>query len=167
MKRNHFEWQRSLESLPVNYVLLRDDDTSWFHFCFDQVIDLGKPSLTIGMSMGGYAALMFGAFWNVPVIALCPQTFIGRKTKERLGDSRWKFYLEKVWKHSAYPELFDLDLEGPQYHVFYCREHRGDALNAERVRGSLHPIDCNQHNVAESLNLDELLRRHALPPHSD
>jgi hypothetical protein len=166
-KRSHFEWKNTLDKLPVDYVLFRDDDTSWFHFCFDQVIDFGKPDLTIGMSMGGYAALLFGAYWNVPVMAFCPQTFISQKTKQKLKDSRWEGYLARVWKDSKYPDLFDLDLEGSQYRVFYCKHHKADALNAERIRGDLHPIDCGQHNVAESLNLDDLFRSDAVSAHGD
>lgn len=149
IKRNHFEWRNTLESLPVNYALLRDDDSTWFHLVFDEVIEkFSKPDLCIGSSMGGYAALLFSAFWGNRCVAFCPQTAISRRGREILGDGRWTERMRVIHKHSQYPELFDLQMSGDQYRVVYCDGHGMDVKHAERLNVIHLPQRCKGHNVA-------------------
>lgn len=132
----------------MNFILFRDDDLGWYHFCFDDVITFGRPDLCIGASMGGYAALLFGAFWKTRVVSFGPQTVLSVKGRQKVGDGRWPDDMRRIQKWSAYPELMDLEMEGDQYRIVYSRDNTEDRPHAERMRVKVEALPGKQHNVA-------------------
>ncbi|WP_029151160.1 alpha/beta fold hydrolase [Microbacterium indicum] len=108
-----FEFSRSLESLAVNSVLLRDPNRSWYHspvaefgetfaqkaaVIHDLIDSAGGRSVHfIGTSAGGFAALNYATLIDVDsVLTLGGQTAISHSRRAAFGDTRWPHLIEKV-----------------------------------------------------------------------
>ena len=93
----HFEWRKTLhEELRISTVLMRDPTYQWYQSGVSGIGDIPATVqyvralkdrwrvITVGVSMGGFGALLFGILAGVPeIIALAPQTILG-------SDPRWK-----------------------------------------------------------------------------
>lgn len=154
----YFEWKRTLLKMPVNGLYLLDDERSWWHFCFDEILDLlnrYKPDLLVGASMGGYGALLFGSITKTPARTFGPQTVLTKQA----WDDRWENHLQRVRELTKYPHFLELDVAGDQFHIHYCKDHEGDRRHAERLNVKLFPHSCGAHPPTQKIaNLAETLQ---------
>lgn len=98
----HFDFVNFLNSLEVDYVLLRDPELFWYQ---KGIPDIGSVPevvnyvknlvskydrvITLGVSMGGFAALLFGYMAGViKIIAISPQTFTGSRVLSEFSDGQ-------------------------------------------------------------------------------
>lgn len=103
-----FEFVHTLRELSYNVLFVKDETRRWYNFGLkgfsdsmedtassirDAVVahfDDDLPLVTLGNSMGGYAAIFFGERLNAHyVLSLVPQTVISVEARVRLNDKRW------------------------------------------------------------------------------
>jgi len=146
-----FEFVRSLGSLKANKIFVRDFAQAWYqkgvpgHPSVLALADYlakhtqGQQTLIIGNSMGGFAALLFGALINATyTIAFAPQTFIGAKLRAIHKDNRWNNELSRLHEESGtegeyYNLLPIMEQYQPSAEIVYGGNARMDALHAERL----------------------------------
>jgi len=102
-----FEWQKITENLDANIVFIRDIEQAWYQRLLGKrylsrnelslidprlgAIISGRQTITLGNSMGGYAAIAFGSLLGANLIlGFSPQTFIDPVSRIRHKDWRWK-----------------------------------------------------------------------------
>jgi hypothetical protein len=180
-----FEFVKSLEELNISCLFVRDVNRHWYH---SGVAGLGDdiPSVassineyarrhpvvaTLGHSMGGYAALMFGALCEVDVtIATAPQVSIAGEDRWAWKDVRWRKKIVETRGLSKTPEYFNLRnlLSRPhktRHSVYYGQGHDPDNKHAEHIAdvSGVHvtALTSGGHNSAKVLRdsgrLQELL----------
>lgn len=115
----------SLTGKKINKLLVRDNKQLWYQFGVeglgqdvDEVvrslrvkIDEMKPKkvITIGQSMGAYAAIMFGTLLNVDhIMAFGTLAFFDTKKFEALNDFRWHVVAKEVEDKNPQPFYNDL-----------------------------------------------------------
>jgi hypothetical protein len=98
-----FDFQNLLDTLGVSYVLIRDPELYWYQHGVPGLGDIlaiaeyvkgltkrYKRVVTLGVSMGGYAALLFGYLAEVSeVIAISAQTMTGGQVVREFGTSHY------------------------------------------------------------------------------
>ena len=151
-----FEFARSLASVPVNTIFVRDHAAAWYHRGvagvgpdIDSVADhlrtitaTATEVVMVGNSAGGFGALLFGALLGWEVHAFTPQTFIDPGLREVHDDKRWENYVRAlgVDMDAAYSDLLPvLAASNGRFHVYYPSDNRIDAVHAERL-GSLQQV---------------------------
>ena len=112
-----------------------------------------KKVMTIGLSMGGYAAILFGCLCNVDlVLSFSGQTHLPSYRRE-------KYKLYERWQGIEIDEN-NVDLKilfrnynqnnKTQYKLFYGRTYKPDRKYAERLKNErgveLIPVSSNRHN---------------------
>lgn len=123
-KRFHFIG--STGSLELNKLYLRDYFGVWYHCGLAGHTDSISGTAQfladffshhrfrrvrmLGVSSGGYAALLFGALLGVEAIfALSPRTFLDPVNRQRTGDNRLQGGFDRLYRSpSAEPAFFDL-----------------------------------------------------------
>jgi pimeloyl-ACP methyl ester carboxylesterase len=184
--------------ITMNRVLVRDPKNAWYHrgvpglgTHVDEVtgtlrslIRSIRPGrlITIGQSMGGYAAIMFGILLNADrIVSFGPLSHLDAREAVRYGDLRFLSVMELLQldpPKSAYLDLPKLagalDYQG-SLHVVYGT-HPGnddgvsgnlDAMHAFRLAKlphvMLHPYPESEHRIGEWLTrhqqMDDLLAR--------
>jgi hypothetical protein len=167
-----FEFARTLATVPVKTVFVRDHASAWYH---RGVVGVGADVdavaehlreitadadevVMIGNSAGGYAALLFGALTGAEVHAFSPQTFIDPTLRQLHGDTHWSLFLDALGDDldSRYADLLPLLGEGDgPFHVYYPAAERIDALHAERLRElpqvRLHAFQYGGHGLVRAL----------------
>ena len=132
----------------------------------------------LGNSMGGFAALLFGALLGADEVhAFSPQTFVSAALRRRHGDGRWPEQVEAM--HAATESgrrVEDLlgvlaagDLRHGPLHVHFSTASALDGLHARRLKGlpgvRLHAYAGGGHKLVGDLKADgrlgALLRRSA------
>jgi len=139
-----FEFVKSLGTLPVNRIFVKDTAQAWYQKgipgkpSVEQLaeylkeITKGTTTLTIGNSMGGFAALLFGTLINANhIIAFAPQTFISQKLRAKHNDTRWSKELSLLHNQKG-PESRYYDLKS------VLNSH---SSNIEIVYGALDKLD--------------------------
>lgn len=200
-----FDSTRRLESRlggPLNQVLIRDSANAWYHrgvpglgahvdevaATLRSLIDAIRPAavITLGQSMGGYAAILFGLLVGAArAVAFGPLSHLDPEEAACYGDLRFFPVMEDLRAdppRSVYLDLPQLSaaLNDPgSVHVVFGT-HPGhddgvsgnlDALHAYRLASRpnvrLHPYPGSAHPVARWLHdhgeLDDLLGRLVLP----
>lgn len=157
LERPHrYEWGATLDLMPVNGLYFCDPTKSWWHYCVDQVLEVlekYRPRLLVGVSAGGYGALLFGQLTGIPARAFSPQT-----TLERVEwDGRYEQHLPQVRSETKHPELLALSVAGEQHHLYYGEEHREDARHAERLAVRKFPLPTDSHRITKDVNLKAAL----------
>lgn len=157
LERPHrYEWGATLDLMPVNGLYFCDPAKSWWHYCVEdvlRVIEKYKPRLLIGVSMGGYGALLFGQLTGIPVRAFSPQT-----TLEPVEwDGRYAQHLPAIREKTKHPELLALSLSGQQHHVYYGELHKEDCKHAERLDVRKFPQQGDSHRVTKQVNMKTAL----------
>jgi pimeloyl-ACP methyl ester carboxylesterase len=148
-----FEFMNALQSHGLSCLFLKDPVQHWYH---SGVPGLGDdiPSLadtlrgyasrhshtiTLGHSMGGYAALLFAALCSLDgAVATAPQTSIEPSHRAKWRDGRWGAKIGETQEISTTPTYFDLapllmTSPKPRYRVFYTGEHRADRRHASHI----------------------------------
>lgn len=192
-----FHGLRAVESFPVNKLAVRDVRQMMYqqgfpgtagtaasvgHLLREYVADRGyKATLTMGSSMGGYAALLYGWFIGADVVhAFAPLTRLPTRTGpqliplllkgyRRLATVNFRILYDRKMDRSCYDlrELLSQSNGRTVYHIYYGAGHRRDHAHAERmadVPGVItHPYDTAAHQVAteirDSGELSRILER--------
>jgi predicted esterase YcpF (UPF0227 family) len=170
----------------VNKVYLRDPHQGWYHFGLpgiaENIIELAgflekkfsehgiTNPVMVGNSMGGFAALLFGALLKVPTIhSFSPQTFINRFSRWRHKDERWQEQVETVLR-SKQKKYLDLRKvlkkeknDNCQYTIYYSPHDRLDEIHASRMAGIknvvLKPCGEGGHGVIKILRDNGTLKK--------
>ncbi|RKY21250.1 MAG: hypothetical protein DRQ55_04915 [Planctomycetota bacterium] len=175
-----FEFKGLSAGLEVKRLFVRDPAQAWYQRGLPGVaadVDGVAQHLTrriaasgaervvmVGNSMGGYAALLFGARLDVhAVLAFAPQTFLGRVRRWLHRDGRWTRQLRGAWSSPSL-QRGNLDLRraipraGPRrcrIQIHYGRDEQLDALHAERLarlpRVAVHGHATGGHALVRSL----------------
>jgi hypothetical protein len=134
-----------LAKKPINRILVRDLSNSWYQRgipglgkTVDEVVDSLKqlidqiaPSkvITIGQSMGGYAAIMFGQLLDVnQIIAFGPLSCLESAQAIAMRDTRWLSIMEALEVNPPTVRYFDLPTlcqassHTPDVHIFYGKK---------------------------------------------
>lgn len=181
-----FEFFRTLTSLGIDVLFIRDPNQGWYQrpipglgnraseiaeniMALTGTLFPNREIITVGNSMGGYAALMFGCLCGfAKVLAFCPQTFISPELRSKHGDLRWQEQLTSI----EIQEIGDVkqllnDSEGLETHIYVGKDQPLDLLHAERLTGvknvNVYLVDNCGHNVAQYLRdsgqLNEIIAR--------
>jgi hypothetical protein len=196
-KRPEFDFYGRLKKLEqasgrhINKVLVRDSGNAWYQRTIDglgehpdqtaaglrALVDAIQPSkvVTIGQSMGGYAALMYGLLLQAQqVIAFGPLSFLDPQQALLYHDRRWLAVMRALAADPPASGYYDLQALGlamarapggvlPETHlVFGTKPEQGakesvnlDAMHAQRlaVMGNctLHPYPYSGHAVVQHL----------------
>ncbi len=161
------EFHQSLAKLGSSAVFVRDEACRWYQYGPDELqpivdtihavrAEVGARRLVcLGNSMGGFGALLFGAWLGADaILSIVPQTAIEPEVTEALGDTRYWSYQKDI---PAYPHG-DLLKEAPATgRVVMCWgvNHPLDCVHAERLVGAWDvetiTVDCDDHGVAWEL----------------
>ena len=143
------EFVSATDDCKVDRLFLLDTTKQWYQGGVDgygsieetvaklrSTIDHLGPSsvVTIGTSMGGYAALLFGHLLKAnSAIAFCPQTFLSRQLRSEFEDNRWEQEFLTI-QDGRYSDLVDV-LTGSdlQSFVLYSQDSAIDDLHALRL----------------------------------
>jgi len=116
-----FEFVQTLREMNYNVLFVKDETRRWYNFglqglsqsmddttrAIEEIVrsrfDRGPlPLVTLGNSMGGYAAIFYGEKLKADfVLALVPQTVISIEARDRLGDTRWRTELSQFRPQKA------------------------------------------------------------------
>jgi hypothetical protein len=150
-----FEFMRLIGDMPIKRAFIRDPRQAWYHRGLPGYGDglegsraaveriLATPGIErtvfVGVSAGGYAALLFGGLLGADVVlAFSPQTTIDVRALHALGDRRWDDHLRPLEKAGLLDRRW-LDLTGlppgPEYRVYFDEELELDRRHAERLKG--------------------------------
>ena len=175
-----FEFFNLTSCIDTKKIFVRDLEQVWYHHGLSGIatnIDgvatwLGRtireqsPGRVVvcGNSMGGYAALLFGALLDVDeVMAFAPQTFVSTSQRIAHLDPRWRGQMRKLHRSiTAQREYFDLkqslariDARRTKLHIHFCAGNRLDRLHAKRLdhdsRVELHAYPSDHHAVVKHL----------------
>jgi hypothetical protein len=185
-----FEFSRVLSRFAVKKIFIRDVSQAWYQNGLpgvgenvDQIADYlqkriseanGHRVITLGNSMGGYAALLFGWLLQADeAYAFSPQTFIDVKQRLLRLDFRWQREIRKIHRDGRstrkYMDLVRVFRSQPrastECHVYYCSESRLDRCHAKRMgcfpNVVLHAHEAGGHMLVKLLRdigyLDTLL----------
>ncbi len=173
----YFEFLKILRGVPVQKMFVRDVYKSWYHAGLkglsanvDQSVEVlrgmieesgARRVLTIGNSMGGYAAILYGALLGADeVLAFSPITFLNWKNRFRYLDLRpWIRYL---WRSSVKNrKCYDLaripGIKKPRIHIYFDGDYRTDTAHARHLAKAasnvqLHPCYIGgKHHVIKKL----------------
>ena len=189
-----FEFFRLAREVPAHKLFFRDPHQAWYHrglpgvarrmagiaeFVRQEIAASGATRVAMfGNSMGGYAALLFGALaGGGEVHAFAPQTFLSPWLRLRCGDSRWRRHIRAAWLSADGFRHLDLRpvlrrAAQTQFHVYYSSENRLDARHARHLEGlanvSLHDLPEGGHQVVKLLRdngtLPQIIRRALTEP---
>ena len=169
-----FEFFRLASDLPVHKLFFRDVHQAWYHrglpgvgarideiaaFIQREIGSVGARRVAVfGNSMGGYAALLFGALIQAQEVhAFAPQTFLSPWQLLKSRDFRWKRDIWRVYLSADYRR--HLDLRGAlcaakktQFHVHFSPTNRLDARHlAACANVHLHAHPEGGHRVVKAL----------------
>jgi len=187
-----FEFHGAARDLPVKRMFVRDPRQAWYHLgifrhgrtlvglaeSLDRSVErLGAERIvTVGVSMGGYAALAFGALLGAhTAAAIAPQTVIDldvmaemddHRYDRRLGEVRAAGRLDPAWTDLA-TALPATRRAATRYEIYYADRFRIDRLHAERMADidgvRLYRFGWGGHELALRLRdsgaLEAILRR--------
>jgi predicted esterase YcpF (UPF0227 family) len=169
-----FEFFKTLTSLGIDALFIRDPGQGWYQ---RQIPGLGDSAteisenisahvkilfpnqtiITIGNSMGGYAALMFGCLCGFEkILTFCPQTFISPDLRTKHGDHRWQDQIDsiEIQEFADVAELLNHS-KSLETHIYVGKDQPLDLIHAQRVAGvknvAVHLIEGCGHNVSQFL----------------
>lgn len=187
-----FEFFNLLNGVQLNKLFIRDYEQTWYQLGVNEDFrtpnDLaahireladGSPIITLGNSMGGYAAILFGVLVQArQVIAFSPQTFLDKWNRLVFFDRRWPRQISRTQnevERNGNPKHY-LDLRSflalhdypTEIEVHYSSNHRLDRIHSERLRKSKHvslsPHRTNTHlltrELRDSQELQQILTNH-------
>lgn len=174
-----FNYLRMTKSWPINKIYVRDVYNLWYHANFEGigpgigalqsflkfVVEMCQPArcVAVGGSMGGYAALLFGALMHLDgVLAFGPQTCLSPRWRLRHGDTFLWALKQKIYRSPArmpaFYDLRDVLLERgggvqAQIHLGYDRLDQAHARHVEDIAGiQLVYHDTRRHDLSRVLN---------------
>lgn len=183
-----FDFMDVTGMMHYDRILLRDPTKSWFHLgfgepggSFDSVVQTvrnlnlelkGEKVMTIGTSMGGYAALLAGHALGADYVhAFSPQTNLGAESIAQLDDLELAGSSNLARVHARLgPDAEILDLRRvlarpngkTRYFIHVCSGRPLDLKRAERLAGlpqvEVLRYPCNVHNVLIGMAPKRFLR---------
>ena len=181
----NFNFRRMTAGLKTKRLYVRDTANLWYHGehrgigrgvgalsnHLREVISAQDVSrvVTLGSSMDGYAAILFGALINADaVVAITPQTFLDRRSRIRYADTRSIPLKNRIYScPSASPRYFNLGrflrtnpYDG-QIHLHYGWD-RLDVHHARQI-ASLPNVEVTIHETHRH-DLSRLLKRKGILP---
>ncbi|SHE88416.1 Uncharacterised protein family (UPF0227) [Psychroflexus salarius] len=183
-----FEFKNILIKYNCDQAFIIDPNQSWYQDGInskpnfeslkseiENIIRDYKKVIFIGNSMGGFAAIMFGALLNVDrVISFSPQTFISRYRRAYYGDKRWSDQINSIVSKN-YLNLKRLLLKTKSknstiYSIYYSTTDKLDKIHSERLSKlkscNLYSYSFGGHNLVKSLKdkgiLTEILNENLL-----
>lgn len=177
-----YEFKSILTDALLNKLFLIDRSRQWYYYGLNtiinnsnKIIDLlneyinqyGKEyTMFYGNSMGGYAAIKFGALIGVDkVVAFSPQTFLSASLREKYNDTRWSYELKNVFKNFREEDLYLPNIMNNNktiYDVHYCSNYRLDKVHAEELAAiknvSLNCYNFGGHDLVKVLKDRGLLK---------
>lgn len=183
-----FHFMGLTRKYPVNKLFFRDSKQAWYHqgipgvsSCVDETAAYIasviaerniKKTIAIGVSAGGYAALIHGWLLELDEVhAIAPQSYIDVDNRLANDDFFMDEQVANIYETDcAQHEYFDLVplFSGTpnirsRIHIHYCRNHRLDALHARRLEGlagvTLHDYEEGGHRLTPKLTKDGTLDR--------
>lgn len=173
-----FEWGHFLESIGVPHVLFRDSLDRWYMYgieglgdmpttvTFIQKLIVGRPSISLGLSKGGHAALQYAKLARIQrVIAISPVTVTGPEGYDDF-EAHWHSRVGRSLPHPII-DLKPFYAQGwnPEVQIFFSdgESCELDRRMAERLNcGSLHFVPGHahggRHNLATALRDNGMLR---------
>lgn len=169
----HFEWRKTLhDELDTSVVLIRDPEYQWYQGGIGGIGDIAasvdyvrclkarcERLVTLGVSMGGFGALLFGILAGADeIIALVPQTVLGH-------DPRWRDNWPHI-KQMPHPDIATLLPCNSKIRVFI-----GDGDHAELDHGHYDRLgdhaeltiikDCDHSGIARRMRDDGFFASYA------
>jgi pimeloyl-ACP methyl ester carboxylesterase len=171
----------------INKILVRDSGNAWYHRRIDglgthpdetaeglrALIREIRPSkvITIGQSMGAYAAVMYGLLLDAKqVLAFGPLSFLDPQQALLYHDRRWLSVMRDLAANPPASGYYDLQALGrakagalPEMHIIFgTKPDQGgkesvnlDAMHAQRLAAidncTLHPYPYSGHTVVQHL----------------
>jgi hypothetical protein len=171
----------------INKILVRDSGNAWYHRRIDglgthpdetaeslrALIREIRPSkvITIGQSMGAYAAVMYGLLLDVQqVLAFGPLSFLDPQQALLYHDRRWLSVMRDLAANPPASGYYDLQALGrgktgalPDMHIIFGTKPDQDgkesvnldAMHAQRLAAidncTLHPYPYSGHTVVQHL----------------
>lgn len=150
-----FAFMKTLHEQGANTVLMRDRHRAWYQrgvvgvgpgpadvaklVC--NATGPGRRVVTLGMSMGGFAAILFGVQGGADeVIAMSPQTTMKPAHLTAFEDSRFKLHIAKpTWKassrHLDLANVLKVRQESKtRIRIFYGEHTSADVAHAEHLK---------------------------------
>jgi len=156
-----FEWVNTAEKLIgyCNSLLIRDARKKWFSreikniLCLMESHGIKKENaLCIGLSGGGYAALLIADLFGCRSLAFSPQTHLGREFNTVYDN---KYHKSLPDRH----EYMDIGfIRGERHTIYYPINNLNDRLHATRMNVILHPVNQGHHNVLEGIDRVHLIK---------
>jgi hypothetical protein len=188
-----FEFVHSLQDKECDVLFLRDRHRAYYQSgvrgagsSVDEVaqfirsfISQGKYDkvVTLGHSMGGYAAILFASKINADIcLAISALSFLDPGNRLKYGDNRYAHEKQRLWEarkeSSAYFDLRSYfgskahteDKDCCSYFLFYGENDRLDRIHAERMtaagyRVNVFEIAGGDHNTARTMRESGMLSR--------
>ena len=151
-----FEFKKFLQkSVDCHFIYLKDTKQAWYQ---RGVVGIGdtipevvqslkniikninySKIITLGSSMGGYAALLFGKLLEVDkILAFVPQTFISQKDLRTHGDLRFIDPIDAMHASTRviYDDLSKFDYKDGQVTIVYGKDELIDKVHADKIRNA-------------------------------
>lgn len=172
-----FEFFNTFSFLGVPCLFVRDPHRSWYQSPIEGLGDTleqksrtlksivqdrfpNKKIICTGVSMGGWAAILFKAMCNFDrAVAFSPQTIICPHLKSKLGDTRFTEDIEAI-KRLEITDLMELYCDWRQVDIYYGELEPLDKLHAVRTyMANLIELKSCPHNTALWLKLHNQLEK--------
>lgn len=162
----YFEFLKTVEAFPIRKIFVRDNRKSWYHGGIiglgDTVDDTIKPLkelidksgakyvMTLGNSMGGYGAILYGALLGVDeVLAFAPTTYANWKNRLKYWDHRghFKYLKNAIVKPKKYYDLLNVpNIDKPHIRIFFDTDYRTDKTHAEHLAKPLSNVTLERYH---------------------
>jgi hypothetical protein len=168
-----FEWDNLLRYkfgyLNFNTLFVGDVRNSWWHTEYSGLDGIGpftlskfldekikeskaKKTLFLGVSMGGYGAILFGCLNNATqVMAFSPQTFITKRRRKKTLDAKFYGYNIDESLTDLKDVLTNYDNGKTVYKIWYGNENLSDKKAAKRIENFknvyIYQINSSKHPV--------------------
>lgn len=171
------EFKRTLSQYECDKLFIKDSNQAWYQGGTSDFNNLNElvnhiekiieefnynKTITLGNSMGGFAAILIGIHLNCThIIAFSPQTFVDIRSKIANLDFRWPI---QTLKANLKGSLYLLNLghflcqnlpNRSSIRVFYPENHKLDRKHAMKLFGyqnvALKSINCASHSLVKEL----------------
>jgi len=172
-----FEFFNTFRASGIPCLFVRDPHRSWYQSPiagFGATLDhkaetlksivrgrfQGKRIICTGVSMGGWAAILFKALCGFDkAVAFSPQTIICPHLKPKLGDTRFTEDIEAI-KQAEVTDLLELYCDWRQVDIYYGELEPLDKLHAVRAwMANLIELKSCPHNTALWLKMHNQLEK--------
>ncbi|HEY1772241.1 MAG TPA: YqiA/YcfP family alpha/beta fold hydrolase [Gammaproteobacteria bacterium] len=174
-----FEFLRTLSQAGISSLFIKDPAQGWYqnpisdigrdtHAMAQRISTLaaeelaGKHIVTVGNSMGGYAAIAFACLCSFPrAITFSPQTFISHRLRQRYGDNRWQDKIDAIAECQV-DDLYPLLARHPvRASIYSGAAHPLDVIHAQHLEDlpgvTVELLPDTAHNVSARLREHGLL----------